>query len=86
MRKLFDHFLGVSRRRREWSALPIRQREELEQGPADGTNDEAEQQRARLILDFVAGLTEAQAYEYYRSLVGVVRVGILGPVEEGVTP
>jgi dGTPase len=86
MRKLFDHFLGVSRRRREWSALPIRQREELEQGPADGTNDEAEQQRARLILDFVAGLTEAQAYEYYRSLVGVVRVGILGPVEEGLTP
>jgi dGTPase len=83
MRRLFDHFLGVTRTRREWSALPIRQQEELELGPGDGGGEEAEQMRARIVLDFVAGLTEAQAYEYYRALTGAERAGILGPVEEG---
>jgi dGTPase len=83
MRRLFDHFLGITRNRQEWSALPIRQQEELELGPGDASGEQAERMRARIVLDFVAGLTEAQAYEYYRALTGVQRVGILGPVEEG---
>jgi dGTPase len=84
VRQLFEHFLGAAARQSEWSAFPIRQREELELGPRDAAGDEAERQRARIVLDFIAGLNESQAYEYYRALTGNVRMGILGAVEEGV--
>lgn len=84
VRELFGHFLDVAGRRSEWSALPAAQREEVESGPGDSNDADAVRSRARIVLDLVAGLTEAQAYELYRALIGDLRMGALGPVEEGV--
>lgn len=69
IRNLFRTFERASRRTSSWSIFPPRVREQLERAFENGgAEDEG---RVRAVIDFIAGLTEAQATRLHRKLCGL---------------
>ena len=81
IKDLFDHFSSAAAKH-HWSAFPLRYREEFEQGPRDSAGPDGERSRVRIVLDLIATLTEAEAYDYYNGLAGRHQLGLRGPIHD----
>lgn len=71
MTVLFGLLTDAARNRSEWRVFPPPVQEALAAGPSDGRGDVEEQARARLVIDFIAGMTDHTAWWMYTTLAGI---------------
>lgn len=77
IRQLCDRYKEATENKDRWRLLPRAARVSLEQGPGDARGSQADNQRVRIVLDAVADLTDASAYELHRTLTGAVPGSVL---------
>lgn len=82
IKSLCDKYTDASVNKNDWSVFPKAARTKLEQGPGDSRGPAADAARARIILDLVAGLSDAQAYELHRRFMGAIPGSLLAPVAQ----
>lgn len=81
VRNLYRTFNRAAERRSEWSLLPMAVREKLELGPGDSQEPEAKKERARIVIDLIAGMAEERAYILHHRICGVAAGSVVEQVQ-----
>lgn len=72
IRKLFEVFMDAASSRKGWNLFPFPIQENLA-----GLSDDSTEAKARVVSDFIAGLTEQQAFDLHQRLTGTAQGTVL---------
>ena len=73
LRDAFELLSAAAGNRSEWRMFPTPVRDALAGGPGDGTAPEDQSGRARIVIDYLAGMAELELWELHRVTSGFSR-------------